>query len=384
MDDPDKVFTKALDQDLEKICGFYQLKEYEIYAEVDALLSDEHEFDVEQHASEAVEGATRRASVFARARQSSVFKSFSFGKRRRTSTMSSGRAEGIPEEDESDDDAGVGSALKKTRSKDGPKDWDLAASSNMEDIQESGARRRRPSTTFDELGDQALAALYDEGITLKKRSISLYVSLCELRSFIQLNKTGFSKVLKKYDKTLDRNLKSSYNKNNVDPAYPFKQQTMDHLVENIDKIEHAYAEVVTVGDVELARQELRRHLREHVVWERNTVWREMIGIERKAQAANLGIRQTMLGQDNDPRKARLQGDEVEGTMKEVSTPIGRYRCPRFLVSTTFWTLVVIIAIFIVLLLVPIMEKEEQQNCLALVIFVSLLWATEVSHFSDLQ
>ena len=31
VEDPDKVFTKALDHDLEKICTFYQLKELEVY-----------------------------------------------------------------------------------------------------------------------------------------------------------------------------------------------------------------------------------------------------------------------------------------------------------------------------------------------------------------
>ena len=104
----------------------------------------------------------------------------------------------------------------------------------------------------------------------------------------------------------------------------------------------------------------------------------MIGIERKAQAANLGIRNTMLGQDTDPKKARLQGDAEDGAMKEVRTPLGRTKCPKFLVSGTFWVLVAIIAVFAVLLAVPIMDRPEQQNCLALVVFVSLLWATEVS------
>ena len=127
----------------------------------------------------------------------------------------------------------------------------------------------------------------------------------------------------------------------------------------------------------MARRELRLHLREHVVWERNTVWREMIGIERKAQAANLGIRGTILGSDNDPKKARLQGDNEDSAMKEVQTPVGRYACPKFLLTSTFWILVATIAIFAILLMVPIMEEPEQQNCLALVVFVSLLWATEV-------
>jgi len=47
-----------------------------------------------------------------------------------------------------------------------------------------------------------------------------------------------------------------------------------------------------------------------------------------------------------------------------------------LLSSTFYILLAIIAIFVVLLVVPIMDKPEEQNCLAMVVFVSLLWATE--------
>lgn len=364
-----------MNHELEKICSFYQLKELEIYGEIDALLRDEEEYEAEHDGVDGPDGASGRRPTLHRIRQGSLFKSINFGKRRRASTISRSREEGIAEEDESDQEVNERSQLKKARSKSGSMGMGFDRTASVDDFR--AGSERRPSTGYDELGEQAMSALYDEGITLKKRTVSLYVNICELRSFIQLNKTGFSKVLKKYDKILDRNLKSSYIKENVDPAYPFKDETMDHLTENLNKIEQAYADVVTKGDVDLARRELRLHLREHVVWERNTVWREMIGIERKAQAANLGIRQTMLGQDTDPRKARLQGDEIESATKEVVTPLGRYRCPRFLLSSTFYILVSIVAIFIVLLLVPIMEKPEQQNCLALVVFVSLLWATEV-------
>lgn len=205
---------------------------------------------------------------------------------------------------------------------------------------------------------------------------SLYVLLCELRSYVQLNKTGFSKVLKKYDKTCDRALKSVYIKEKVTPSYVFKQETGERIDERIRQVEQAFANINTNGNLEQAKRELRLDLREHVVWERNTVWREMIGIERKAQAANLGIRRTMLGSDNDKH---LRGDEqgTSGT-KEISTPVGRYRCPRFLLQSTFYVLVAIVAIFLVLLIVPIMEAPEQQNCLAMVVFVSMLWATEAS------
>ena len=370
VDDPDKIFTKALDHDLEKICTFYQLKELEIYGEVDALLADEENFDADHDGFDGSESAARRPSTLLKGRQASVFKNFAIGgRKRRASTLSSNKGP-IPEDDESDNDDLVNerSALKKPKS--------TTAMSGTSGANGGGDSERRGSNTYEDYAEQAMSALYDEGITLKKRAVSLFVSLTELRSFVQLNRTGFNKVLKKYDKILDRKLKSSYVSQNVEPAYPFQEATMEKLSQNIRKIEHAYAEVVTKGDVEKARQELRLHLREHVVWERNTVWREMIGIERKAQAANMGIRQTMLGHDTDPRKARLQGDEPETATKEVTTPIGSYRCPRFLLSSTFYILLAIIAIFVVLLVVPIMDKPEEQNCLAMVVFVSLLWATE--------
>lgn len=388
--DPDKIFTRKLDDELEKICSFYRLKELEIYGEVDALLKDVEEFEAEHEAGEVdgEGGGVRRQSIWARARQQSIFRSFQFPTRKRRTSMMSRSSHSheatIPEEDESADDDDERSALTRsqtnerrptTRGKDFATGSQIGVNENLNSSQELA--QRRPSVAFNDFGDDALQALYDEGITLKKRIINLYVSICELRSFIQLNETGFSKVLKKYDKILDRKLKSKYINANVKPAYPFLSSTMDHLTENLSRVESAYASIVTKGDVEAARQELRLHLREHVVWERNTVWREMIGIERKAQAANLGIRNTMLGQDVDPRKGRLQGDEAGGATKEISTPLGRTKCPKFLISSTFWVLVAVIAIFAVLLAVPIMDKPEQQNCLALVVFVSLLWATEV-------
>src|SRR5438067_1983786 len=42
--------------------------------------------------------------------------------------------------------------------------------------------------------------LEEKRIRLKKRTIDLFVWLSELKSFVSLNHTGFSKILKKYDK----------------------------------------------------------------------------------------------------------------------------------------------------------------------------------------
>ncbi|TVY84271.1 putative transporter [Lachnellula suecica] len=384
-EDPDQVFQRALDVELEKISSFYQLKELEIYGEVGDFLRDEESYEAE--GLEQVDGpengrpgTSGRASD--RPRQGSIFRSFTT-KPRRESTISRSIDEGVEDSDDDDDE---NTALAKTRptgqrSKSTPFDSNIGRSGVAEDLRAStefSKSIRRNSQNYDDYAEHAFSSLFSSGITLKKRAISLFVQLCELKSFIQLNKTGFTKVLKKYDKIMNRSLKSKYIEQHVTPAYSFRPETMKHVEENIQRMEQAYADVVTQGDVAMAKKELRLHLREHVVWERNTVWREMIGIERKAQAANMGLRRTLLGPDNDPAKARLQGDDLESDeMKVVSTPVGRFKLPTWLISSTMVTLVSIIAIFIVLLYIPIMKKEEQQNCLAMLVFVSLLWATEV-------
>ncbi|KAL8824275.1 MAG: hypothetical protein Q9191_005168 [Dirinaria sp. TL-2023a] len=389
-ENPDVVFRRALDTELEKICSFYEVKELEIYGEVTELLQDGEQYgeQAENMDLDQFDGATERGYIRGqRPRHGSMFQSLGFaglgGRKRRPSTLSPSIDEGDEDGDSDGDGDEIAPLTKSGSIKERRKTFDANAANaerSVEDLRSSRewpSSKRRPSQAMED-SEQNLASLAASGMTLKKRTISLYVSLCELKSFIQLNKTGFSKACKKYDKTLNRSLKSVYIKSSVNPAYPFRQSTMQHLDDNISKIEQSYAHVVTKDDVNAAKRELRLHLREHVVWERNTVWREMIGVERKAQAANMGIRRTLLGGDHDPSKARLQGDEPdEMESKELVTPVGRVKCPRWLFSSTFFTLVVILAIFIVLLVVPIMEEQVQQNCLALVIFVSLMWATEV-------
>ena len=377
--DPDKVFAQALDHELEKITSFYQSKEPEIFGEVDSWLKDEEAFEADHEAllgdgDSGHQINRRRSNSGFRARQSSIFRDWGFTGRRRTS-VSRAHLEPI-DSDDSDEEADEQSALRRTKT----------SGSNVSGLSPEQPNRTRRQTNggFDDLQDSQLSMANESGATLKKRMISLYVSICELRSYTQLNKTGFSKVLKKYDKTLDRTLKQSYISQKITPCETFKEHTTEKINDRVAQIEQSYANLNTQGDLEQAKRELRLDLREHVVWERNTVWREMIGIERKAQAANLGVRRTILGGENDPDKRHRQGDLESENTKEVDTPIGRYRFPRFLLSSTVYILIACMLVFVVLLSLPIMELREQQNCLALVVFVSLLWATEVSQTCLIQ
>lgn len=373
-EDPDKVFARALDVELEKVCSFFQIKQSEVFGEVKDVLEDEESYEDEQ---EVYEQERENAPPGKKARSGSVFKHIGGPVRARQGSTAS-KTSTIDEGDEDSDDDVNETSLLRRRSQDGQRPQ--RASNDMFASTEIASSRRRTSMAFDDYNDMSFSVLYDKGVSLKQRTVSIYVSLCELRSFLQLNKTGFEKVLKKYDKIMDRKLKRAYLEEHVYPAEPFQKSTMDNLTQNLARIETVFSRICTKGDVDEAKRELRLHLREHITWERNTVWREMIGIERKAQAANIGLTQLFGrdGRDSDPNKVRRQGDEVHAQVTELKTPIGNYTCPAWLLSSQFYLGVIILAIFAVLLTVPIMEKPEQQNCLAMVIFVSLLWATEVS------
>jgi phosphate transporter len=371
--DPDAIFKRALDVEMDKICSFYQQKEAEIFAlteelikEADVYLSETDGVNMDPVGETIIKASSRRGNGNVP------------GPRRRSSAVSNdSMADDEEEVGDSDHDRSpelLSRRQGQLRSVDGEsgtdgQPGDLADSSYFEQ-----PATRVPHESY--LNDEDFLVLYHAGVSLKKRLIERYVSLCELRSFIELNKTGFAKALKKYDKTLDRNLRRDYLASVVHPARPFVDSTMAAVDKYIENVESVYADIVTKGNKQFAKRELRLHLREHVVWERNTVWREMIEIERRAQAANVGIRRTLLGGDEDPATARRQGDKTEIRTQEVSTPFGRFQFPLWFCSLSFGTLVFSIAVFVAMLSLNIMETPEEQNCLAMLVLVSVLWATE--------
>lgn len=381
----DVVFRRALDAELDKICSFFQYKESDIFGEIDEVTKDAADYAAQADGVNV--DPMSEAIIKSRQRPESTL---------RNRSTDQGRNRGISEVSEPADGADSDDDQTPSEYHGGRQRSQYAESTNPGDTQTSefgdstyfgdsrvmGYAGQSNSRLIDPNDDQAggdpkVKELRNAAVALKNRVVDVYVTLCGLKSYSLLNKTGFSKALKKYDKILDRSLRRDYMNSTVSPAYPFTDPVLSTLKDQIEHIEHIYADVVTTGNLQLARRELRLHLREHVIWERNTVWREMIGIERKAQAANVGIRRTLLGDDDDPATAQRQGDEQEIKTTELSTPLGRYNVPQWLCSLSFGALMLILVTFAILLTVPILKKPEQQNCLAMLIFVSLLWATEV-------
>ena len=139
----------------------------------------------------------------------------------------------------------------------------------------------------------------------------------------------------------------------IEKTSPWDGPAKARLAEVQDRLLSMYAKCVTRGDLSLARSQLKANLREHIAWERDTVWRQMIANERHDEG---GV-------------AALVVNEKE---VKVWTPAGPVRVSWKLI----WGILAII-VFAVLLSVPTVEGEAAQRCLAVLVFATILWATEV-------
>lgn len=218
-------------------------------------------------------------------------------------------------------------------------------------------------------------------ITLKRRSIHMFISLSELKSYIELNRIGFTKICKKFDKTCNFSVKEDFI-NNFLPAnsrtfYPQTSEKLDYSIEHIVHI-YAFLSGRSYNDQEALdaiRVEMKSYLRDHIVWERNTVWKDLLSLEKNNY--NLHLDETAVG-------VSKLGDEANMTslmmlrMKDYKIPFtGKHiKLPQSLFTSQVVKLLLIIAVFIILLTVKTMNDKEEARCLAVLVTCALLWATE--------
>ncbi|GJN93376.1 hypothetical protein Rhopal_006430-T1 [Rhodotorula paludigena] len=229
---------------------------------------------------------------------------------------------------------------------------------------------------WDGLSDWAI----DTRIMYKRRLAGLFTSLSELKQFVDLNYTGLSKVLKKYDKITNSSLRQHYMTTVVDRTFPFERTTQQRLQAGTQSIIPLYADLATGGDIDLALKQLKAHLREHVVWERNTVWREMIGLERRGwSASGAGGRRGGsggAGTDLPLVQPASPPSGLEHKPAELKTPLGRVRLPSWMTASAV-TGCVALLLFAYILSAQWFDRVEEQNCLALLVVVTIFWALEI-------
>ncbi|KAJ1886998.1 low-affinity phosphate transporter, partial [Kickxella alabastrina] len=191
---------------------------------------------------------------------------------------------------------------------------------------------------------------------IRRKARNLFILLHDLRSYAQLNYTGFNKITKKYDKVTGSDLREEYMAETVRNAYPFTAEAQNRLHEHLEAMAYSFGLVSGLGSIDEALHELKKCLREEVVWERNTVWRDMIANERMVNA--VGVQSPDLERAGGDIIPTLKPRRITNTQKQIL---------RLLACT---------ALFFVVWAVPVFDGVEQQRCWAMLIYVSLLWATE--------
>lgn len=173
--------------------------------------------------------------------------------------------------------------------------------------------------------------------------MDLYIYLCKLKSFVSLNMTAFTKILKKYDKVMNARQSQSYMFRHILEAYPFQAHTRDHLDDLIQQVEQIYS------NDKKDKNDLAVLLAEQVTHDRNVLWRERLGQERKLNNLVMQSNETTIAASLDQLRSVLIG---------VSS----------------------LAVFVYLLNSSLFEHIEQRRCFAVLVFASILWATEVCFF----
>ncbi|KAI9067720.1 Sodium/sulfate symporter [Trametes sanguinea] len=386
----DSLFIPLLDRELKKICLFYESEEQRLSDEVSALqqeveqqeqngpyaghqyMDSENDGDVDEEEDD--DDFDIHSPILSRDRTTSPSRQ----RRRHSRSVSSAGPSG-------------GSKLKidttKRRYSVSSDDHDLEASivsldPNGDHAAASRGPSRSPLVRAKSLANKLKDSLISTGSTsgqpesvwtarnnyaqdtqlLFKRKITrTYVFATSLRSYVELNYAGFRKILKKYDKVTDSNLQDRYLHDVVEQAPPFQQATKDKLNGMISQLVELYARCVTRGDSIEGRRQLKLHQREHIAWERDTVWRQMISQARR-------------GAGDDSGMIAMGGSlivEPERGLLNVQTPVGRVK-----LTTKMLSALVAIAVFLVLLNVQVVEGEEANKCLAILVFATILWATE--------
>lgn len=249
-------------------------------------------------------------------------------------------------------------------------------------------------------------------VQVKKRLVTSYTQFNELKSYLELNHTGFVKICKKFDKVHHTNLKNNYIDNLHMNSIIFKQATLEQLNECIFQILSMFANICQTT-VNQAEDDLKSYLRDHLVWERNTVWKDMMNLETKQQTLKKqlphGLKKDLKNNDMLMKQKSYQSMKNSGVLIDSNIDdeldadaIG----PLVLTSDEdvkleYWTdfnnfsfkellnlfftssIPIIISITVLVYLISytlaskFLDTVEQSHCLFVLLLASLFWTFEV-------
>lgn len=357
--DPSKIFLEKLETELLKIDEFYKLKEHEFFQEYEALIADLENSKIHLNMDKSNAYFNDNKSILSHKssiNEAIINASNSFNLEvSKDNTAVSTRSRGAGYDEESS----IGG--KHDLEDDEDEELDHSDSENSALLSETDLNMKSQNK-----------------ITLKKRTTQLYVDLSQLKSFIELNKMGFNKITKKFDKSLSTSLKPALFDTNefFKDSYTFSYHTLASLDDKINNLVEVFASLTNrLNRLEDCKAELRSFLREHIVWERNTVWKDMIGIETRTNGLK-GVSADATQVNDELYNLDYYSWKLPYPVDFKFTKWENFKLPKFLNTARTYKLVIIIAITAVLLGVKTFNDEAEHRCMALLACVALLWATE--------
>ncbi|KOG98428.1 SPX domain-containing inorganic phosphate transporter [Saccharomyces pastorianus] len=214
---------------------------------------------------------------------------------------------------------------------------------------------------------------------LKKSIVNLYIDLCQLKSFIELNRIGFAKITKKSDKVLRLNTRVELIESEqfFKDAYAFQADTLATLNSKISELVTFYAAITDQPhNIPHSKQELKSYLHDHIVWERSNTWKDMLGL----------LSQT---DELTPKEKEYNAIKLVGKLdleyyrwplpKPINlkfTTINNFTIPKLFFTRKAYKIYFIILVTGLLLGIKTFNDPAQHRCMALVECVAFLWASE--------
>jgi len=148
-------------------------------------------------------------------------------------------------------------------------------------------------------------------------------------------------------------------------SYPWQLSSKEELDKLLAQILFLYTRIVTGGDEAAAKEQLRLQLREKVVVDRGTVWSQAVSARRTN-----GVFKSV--------EPEVHVSTFEPDKRIWNTPLGKFKPPTW-ISAKGLIFLLALGVMGVIVAVQPFDREEESNCLAMLVFCTILWATEVSH-----
>lgn len=195
-------------------------------------------------------------------------------------------------------------------------------------------------------------------ISCKKKIIDVFINISELKLFVELNKIGFSKITKKFDKNVRTVTREPFMEYLETETTAFGSETMASLDDKVDSLYSAYANI-SHQTLEETKNEFKVYLREQIIMERSVVWKGLLELENN----NFKVTKEHPGSHG----AKHWEVPIFGKTVKISKWFTSLHCFKivFCIVGTF-----------VLLFVKTLNDRVQGRALALLACCAWLWATE--------